>query len=93
VVKPGITFLVMAHPYSVGANTVTTPNVESVAQNPDYKLTRTNLRGKGSPRPEVKNSTYIQGHQVPGNPKALLHFYNLNTIPYPSFPLEGFFNV
>ncbi len=53
-VKPGVTFLIMAHPYSVGANAATTPSVEPVAQNPDYKLTRANLRGKGSLRPEVK---------------------------------------
>jgi len=53
-VKPGATFLIMAHPYSVGANAVTTPSVEPVAQNPDYKLTRANLRKIGSLRPEVK---------------------------------------
>jgi anaerobic selenocysteine-containing dehydrogenase len=54
VVKPGIIFLIMAHPYSVGANAVTTPSVEPVAQNPDYKLTRANLRKIGSLKPEVK---------------------------------------
>jgi formate dehydrogenase major subunit/arsenite oxidase large subunit len=54
VVKPGATFLIMAHPYSVGANAVTTPSVEPVAHNPDYKLTRANLRKIGSLRPEVK---------------------------------------
>jgi formate dehydrogenase major subunit/arsenite oxidase large subunit len=30
------------------------PSVEPVAQNPDYKLTRANLRKIGSLRPEVK---------------------------------------
>jgi len=54
VVKPGIIFLIMAHPYSVGANAVTTSSVEPVAQNPDYKLTRANLRKIGSLKPEVK---------------------------------------
>ncbi len=37
-VKPGVTFLIMAYPYGMGANAVTTPSVEPVAQNPDYKL-------------------------------------------------------
>jgi anaerobic selenocysteine-containing dehydrogenase len=54
VVKPGMVFLIMAHPYSVGANAVTTPSVEPVAQNPDYKLTRANLGKIGSLKPEVK---------------------------------------
>jgi anaerobic selenocysteine-containing dehydrogenase len=54
VVKPGMIFLIMAHPYSVGANAVTTPSVEPVAQNPDYKLTRANLGKIGSLKPEVK---------------------------------------
>jgi formate dehydrogenase major subunit/arsenite oxidase large subunit len=35
VVKPGATFLIMAHPYRVGANAVKTPSVEPVAHNPD----------------------------------------------------------
>jgi formate dehydrogenase major subunit/arsenite oxidase large subunit len=52
-VKPGVTFLIMAYPYGMGANAVTTPSVE-VAQNPDYKLTRANLRKIGSLGPEVK---------------------------------------
>jgi len=43
IVKEGHIFLIMAHPYSVGANAVTTPSVEPVAQNPDYKLTKANM--------------------------------------------------
>jgi len=53
-VKPGVTFLIMAYPYGMRANAVTTPSVEPVAQNPDYKLTKANLRKIGSLGPEVK---------------------------------------
>ncbi|KUO89049.1 MAG: hypothetical protein AT708_06075, partial [Pyrobaculum sp. OCT_11] len=53
-VKEGHIFLIMAHPYSVGANAVTTPSVEPVAQNPDYKLTRASLVKAGTLQPELK---------------------------------------
>jgi anaerobic selenocysteine-containing dehydrogenase len=53
-VKEGHVFLIMAHPYSVGANAVTTPSVEPVAQNPDYKLTKANLIKAGTLQPELK---------------------------------------
>lgn len=42
-VARGSIFLIMAHPYMVAANAVTTPSVEPVAQNPDYKLTKANI--------------------------------------------------
>ena len=51
-VKRGTVFLIMAHPYMVAANAVTTPSVEPVAQNPDYKLTKANLRKIGRLTPE-----------------------------------------
>ncbi|MGC9130891.1 MAG: molybdopterin dinucleotide binding domain-containing protein [Pyrobaculum sp.] len=54
-VKEGHIFLIMAHPYSVGANAVTTPSVEPVAQNPDYKLTTANIQKIGALSEEVKN--------------------------------------
>ncbi|AET33249.1 molybdopterin dinucleotide binding domain-containing protein [Pyrobaculum ferrireducens] len=54
-VKEGHIFLIMAHPYSVGANAVTTPSVEPVAQNPDYKLTAANIQKIGALSEEVKN--------------------------------------
>jgi anaerobic selenocysteine-containing dehydrogenase len=54
VVKEGHIFLIMAHPYSVGANAVTTPSVEPAAQNPDYKLTKANLVKVGTLQPELK---------------------------------------
>ncbi|MEB3779206.1 MAG: arsenate reductase (azurin) large subunit [Desulfurococcales archaeon] len=46
-VSRGTVFLIMAHPYMVAANAVTTPSVEPVAQNPDYKLTKANLKKIG----------------------------------------------
>jgi len=54
VVKPGHVFLIMAHPYSVGANAVTTPSVELAAQNPDYKLTKADMIKIGALQPEMK---------------------------------------
>ena len=46
-VPRGSIFLIMAHPYMVGANAVTTPSVEPAAQNPDYKLTKANMEKIG----------------------------------------------
>lgn len=43
VVKQGHVFFIMAYPYSIAANAVTTPSVEPVAQSPDYKLTKATL--------------------------------------------------
>ncbi|AFA38559.1 arsenite oxidase, large subunit [Pyrobaculum oguniense TE7] len=54
-VKEGHIFLIMAHPYSVGANAVTTPSVEPVAQNPDYKLTKANIVKIGTLGDELKS--------------------------------------
>jgi len=47
VVKPGTTFLIMAHPNIVGANAVTTPSLDPASNNPDYKLTLANIRKIG----------------------------------------------
>lgn len=46
-VAKGTVFLIMAHPFMVAANAVTTPSVEPVAQNPDYKLTKVNIKKIG----------------------------------------------
>ncbi len=63
VVKQGHVFLIMAHPYAVAANAVTTPSVEPVAQSPDYKLTKADLLKVGT---------------LPSEVKALLTFKDIN---------------
>ncbi len=45
--RPGKMFLIMAHPYMVAVNAVTSPSVEPVAQNPDYKLVKADIRKVG----------------------------------------------
>jgi len=58
-VARGSVFLIMAHPYMIAANAVTTPSVEPAAQNPDYKLTKANLKKIGRlAREELSSITF-----------------------------------
>ena len=66
-VARGTVFLVMAHPYMVGANAVTTPSVEPAAQNPDYKLTKASIRKVGRlSEEELRKLTFREIKFTPG---------------------------